>query len=136
VRSRTKFKSAFEGKSILVALDADVLDDLRALKMEKGVAKIPETYKGNRGRDGGQRHGDSAIALAMAWHAITSVDAGPLAYGGDDPEDSQRLVADSLRRGMRKPAGIDVDEEEETVPKRLFSSIGRVVKNLTQTGRV
>ncbi len=38
--------------------------------MEKGVAKIPERRV--RGEDGRGRHGDSAIAGALAWYASNS----------------------------------------------------------------
>ena len=124
-----KLHAAFEDKKIAIPLDADTLDDLRAVKMEKGIAKVPETYKGNKGRDGGQRHGDAAIALAMAWYAITSVDAGPIAYGSQDPEETPRLIADDLRKSLRPR---DPDEEEGDVEAgvRLFWRVGRLVKQL------
>ena len=44
--------------------------------MEKGVAKIPE--RRSRGEDGNKRHGDSAIAGALAWYAST---LNPMVYG-------------------------------------------------------
>lgn len=66
-----KYKAAFEDSTILLPKDADILDDHRAIKMEKGVAKIPENYEG-KGRDGGKRHGDAAIAGAMSEFAIRS----------------------------------------------------------------
>jgi len=68
------FKSAIEDRSLIIPGDGDVLDDFRALKMEKGVAKVPEKYR-RKGRDGGQRHGDAAIAAALAWYAATKIDA-------------------------------------------------------------
>jgi len=71
-------KSALEDRKMAIPKDADTLDDLRAVKMEKGVAKVPDTYKG-KGRDGGQRHGDSAIAHALAWSA-TKMAGGPPEY--------------------------------------------------------
>lgn len=67
-----RYKQAFEDKTILLSRDGDVLDDHRAVRMEKGVAKVPETWKG-KGRDGGQRHGDSAIAGALALYAATQL---------------------------------------------------------------
>ena len=59
-----RFKSFFEDGTIEVARDADHLDDYRAIKMIKGVAKLPDTK--TKGKDGRQRHGDVAIAAAMA----------------------------------------------------------------------
>jgi phage FluMu gp28-like protein len=63
-----KLKAAFEDDEITIAKDADVLADMRAIVMDKGVPKIPETGH-TVGSDGGQRHGDAAISVAMAWHA-------------------------------------------------------------------
>lgn len=63
-----RYKAAFEDHTFILPRDGDILDDHRALCMEKGVAKIPDN-KRTQGRDGGQRHGDSAIAGALAWAA-------------------------------------------------------------------
>lgn len=64
-----RYRAAFEDRTILLPRDADILDDHRAIRMEKGVARLPDNYTG-RGRDGGRRHGDAAIAGAMAVYAI------------------------------------------------------------------
>lgn len=74
-----KYKAAFEDKSILIAKSTDVLNDHRAVRMEKGVAKVPD---GNRtkGRDGSQRHGDSAIAGALSWYAVQEIEGGEIEY--------------------------------------------------------
>ena len=74
-----KYKSRFEDRSILLPQSGDVLDDHRALKMTKGVARLPETGK-QKGRDGKQRHGDSAIAGALAVFAAATIDSGPVEY--------------------------------------------------------
>lgn len=63
-----KYKAAFEDREITISKDADVLADHRAIMVEKGVPKIPDTGH-TTGSDGGQRHGDSAIAGALAWFA-------------------------------------------------------------------
>lgn len=60
-----KFKAAFEDDSILVPRDTDVLDDLRALQVIKGIPMLGEAKTG-KSKD---RHGDAAIALALAYHA-------------------------------------------------------------------
>lgn len=73
------FRSAFEDKSIIIPRDPDVLDDLRAIRMERGVAKVPERYR-TRGRDGGQRHGDAAVACALAWFAARTAEGGEIEY--------------------------------------------------------
>lgn len=60
-----KFRAAFEDDEIEIPRDADVLDDLRALQVIKGVPKLPDIKTGQDKR----RHGDAAIALAMAYYA-------------------------------------------------------------------
>ena len=61
-----KLKSRIEDKTIVLPKSADVLSDLRSLRVVKGVARVPDA----RGRDAtGKRHGDAAVALAMAIHA-------------------------------------------------------------------
>lgn len=60
-----KMKAAFEDGEIVIPKDADVLGDLRTIVMDKGIAKVPD--KGHTvGADGGQRHGDAAVSIAMA----------------------------------------------------------------------
>jgi phage FluMu gp28-like protein len=61
-------KAAFEDRDLVVPRDADVLADLRAIKLDKGVAKVPDNAH-TKGEDGHARHGDSAIALALANYA-------------------------------------------------------------------
>ncbi|CAA0111669.1 Uncharacterised protein [BD1-7 clade bacterium] len=60
-------KGAFEDGDIAVPKDADVLSDLRAIQTVKGVPKIPEGNTNKNSKQ--QRHGDAAIAIAMAWFA-------------------------------------------------------------------
>ena len=62
-----RYKAAFEDATIELPADAEVLADHRALVLEKGVVHVPE----RRGREqsGKQRHGDSAIAGALAYYA-------------------------------------------------------------------
>ena len=76
-----RYKAAFEDRAILIPRDADILDDHRAVKMEKGVAKIPEGYR-TRGRDGGRRHGDAAVAGALALYAAANCEPGPVEFKG------------------------------------------------------
>ncbi|MAK91793.1 MAG: hypothetical protein CMI13_11225, partial [Oleibacter sp.] len=60
-----KFKAAFEDAKIEIPQDADILSDLRALQVIKGVPKLPEGKTDSKK----QRHGDAAIALALAYYA-------------------------------------------------------------------
>ncbi|PIP98540.1 MAG: hypothetical protein COW76_20475 [Shewanella sp. CG18_big_fil_WC_8_21_14_2_50_42_11] len=60
-----KMKAAFEDDTISIPKDADVLNDLRAIQIIKGIPKIPD---GQTDKKKG-RHGDAAIAIAMAYSA-------------------------------------------------------------------
>lgn len=60
-------KSAFEDDTISVPRDKDVLSDLRMVKLIKGVPRVPDVR--TQGKDGGQRHGDTAIAIAFMYWA-------------------------------------------------------------------
>jgi phage FluMu gp28-like protein len=74
-----KFKAALEDHTIDLPQDGDVLDDLRALRVEKGIPKVPD---GKRvlGRDGGQRHGDAAVAGFLAVAAKNLTPYQPVEY--------------------------------------------------------
>jgi phage FluMu gp28-like protein len=61
-----RVKAGLEDRTLILPRDANILSDLRCLRVVKGVARVPEA----RGKDKtGQRHGDAAVALAMAVHA-------------------------------------------------------------------
>lgn len=60
-----RLKGRIEDRTILLPRDAYIRDDLRALRLVRGIPSIPDTrVKG--------RHGDAAIALAMLEAAATS----------------------------------------------------------------
>jgi phage FluMu gp28-like protein len=66
-----RYKAAFQDKTIELPKDPEILADHRAIKVDHtGVARIAERKK-ERGDLDGQRHGDSAIAGAMAYYAST-----------------------------------------------------------------
>ena len=56
--------------------DADVLADLRTVQVIKGVPRIPDTR--TTGEDKGKRHGDSAVAVALAYFASREINTGPV----------------------------------------------------------
>ena len=62
-----KLKAAFEDDEIAVPKDADVLNDLRALQVVKGIPCLPSGNTNDTKKQ--QRHGDSAIAIALAFYA-------------------------------------------------------------------
>lgn len=59
-------KVAFEDDMISIGADSDHLADLRLVKVVRGVARVPELRTGEKGK---RRHGDYAIALALAHYA-------------------------------------------------------------------
>lgn len=59
-------KVAFEDAAILLAKFAEHLSDLRLVKVIRGIPMVPPTRVGETGK---KRHGDFAIALALAWFA-------------------------------------------------------------------
>ncbi len=56
-------KTAFEDDAIAIAKDAEHLSDLRAVKLVRGIPRVPAVREGETGK---KRHGDYAIALALA----------------------------------------------------------------------
>src|SRR5208283_2274506 len=93
-----RYKAAFEDGNLELPSDAELLADHRMLRMEKGVAKIPERRM--RGEDGHNRHGDSAIAGALAWYASR----------GDHQEYAYTPVA-----AIARPASDDAAADDDDV---------------------
>lgn len=98
-----KFKAAFEDDELSIPRDRDVGDDLRALQIIKGIPKLPDAKTGDKK----QRHGDAAIALAMAYYAslmettpidFIAVPKGGASYDIDD-DDADDMGGFSLGGG-------------------------------------
>lgn len=65
------FKAALEDGSIYgIPADKDILADMRAFKVVRGVARIPE--KRTTDAEGNKRHGDAGVSLALAHFAARS----------------------------------------------------------------
>ena len=56
--------------------DEDWLADWRAVEVIRGVPRIPEGR--TTGKDGGKRHGDAAVAGALAYYASRELNKGPV----------------------------------------------------------
>lgn len=87
-----QYKAAFEDRSLLLPRDADVIEDHRAIKMIKGVAKLPDSKTPSQ--DKKQRHGDTGIAGAMAWFA-TRQEGTPAACVGQNPQKRETISGHS-----------------------------------------
>lgn len=59
-------KTAFEDDAIAIIKDDEHLSDLRMVKLIRGIPRVPPTREGQTGK---KRHGDYAIALALAHFA-------------------------------------------------------------------
>lgn len=59
---------AFADRTVLLPRHADVLADHQALQFVDGIIRIPRDFR-FKGSDGLDRHGDSAVAGALAWYA-------------------------------------------------------------------
>ena len=71
------FKAALEDGTLDgLPRDEDILTDLRAFELVKGVPRIPDTR--TKGQDGKKRHGDAAIAFVLAHYASRELNAGPV----------------------------------------------------------
>jgi len=102
-------KGAFEDDDILIPRDAEVLADLRALKMVRGIPMLPSLRV--KAGTGGVRHGDAAIAIALAYGS-TRGEGGEFAYqgagksGSDDADpDDDDLSGDRLFGSRRDGLG-------------------------------
>lgn len=61
------FKAAFEDGTTSIPRDADVLTDLRAIEMVRGVPRVPD--RRSTDEDGNKRHGDAAVSLLLGHYA-------------------------------------------------------------------
>jgi phage FluMu gp28-like protein len=95
-----RYKAAFEDGMVELPRDAEILADHRALAIENGYAHVPER------RDQKGRHGDAAIAGALAYYA-SSIRAQETAY----TPAPRRAAAMASSRGERDPFG-PPDEDE------------------------
>lgn len=59
-------KAAFEDDQIALIADEDHLSDLRMVKLVRGIPRVPDLRSEEKGKKGKRRHGDYAIALALA----------------------------------------------------------------------
>lgn len=95
--------AAFEDDSIAIVKDDEHLSDLRAVKLVRGIPRVPPTREGETGK---KRHGDYAIALALAYWASRmrwteySYQAAPRR---DEPRSGGTSVDDDEIRAWWKP---------------------------------
>lgn len=116
-----RYKAAYEDKTIEIPRDADILEDHRMVKMDKGVAKIPEER--TTGADKGKRHGDSAVAGAMLWCA-TRTEGPPPASASSETQQGD-YHAERPGRGERPFARTGNSGQGSGVRRTLNRLFGR-----------
>lgn len=82
-----KYKAAIEDGNFLLPHNADILADHRGIKIVNRVPLVPRNFK-EKGSDGMMRHGDSAIAGALA-HFVTRQDT--VCFDDIDPMKAGRV---------------------------------------------
>lgn len=102
-------KADFEDQAISIPGHVDVVDDLRQVTIDRGVPMVPPTAR-TKGSDGLWRHGDFAVAIAMA-HAASRGEVSEYAYTGVGRRDAI-------------PADRDVDDDDHR-PATLAQSLKR-----------
>lgn len=101
IENMPRLKAHIEDCTVTTPADADVLADLRSIRKERGVPRVPENVR-TVGADGKQRHGDAAIALALALYAVDKIDTGEIDYGSIGPTSGHRIAGEftGVRAGL------------------------------------
>jgi phage FluMu gp28-like protein len=96
-----RYKAAFEDGMVELPRDADILADHRALVVDNGFAHVPER------RDSKGRHGDAAIAAALAYYASSRTPPAEIAYTS-----VRRVTREMATDGQtRDPLGMRADDD-------------------------
>jgi len=106
------YRSAYEDKSIIVPGGEDVIADHRRVKLVKGRPTMDDGR--DKGSDGKQRHGDSAIAGLLAW-AATRQEGQPAAGESVDASGDEYRSSRGIDRSS--PGGRMFDRGSQ----RMFS---------------
>ena len=83
------YKAAFEDDTITVPKHDGLLQDHRAIKLVRGVPRMPE------GKTSGDSHGDSAMACIYS-HAATRIDYCPIEFMSGGPRESSQPLGDFI----------------------------------------
>jgi phage FluMu gp28-like protein len=83
------YKAAFEDDTITVPLDDNVLLDHRAIKLVRGVPRVPE------GKTSEGRHGDACDGLRVPARGVAD-GLLPIEYMSGGPRDSSQSLSDFI----------------------------------------
>jgi len=95
------FQAAFEDQMLDLPKDANTKNDIRALQLINGIIKLPALREKDVKNSEFKRHGDSAIALALAYYA-SQQDTESFGYHTANP---RRQQSNPLKRTVRTTAG-------------------------------
>lgn len=91
------FKAALEdGTFYGIPYHADMLDDLRAFQVVRGVPRIPD--KRTTGQNGTQRHGDTGIAKLLLYYAYRTDDGFEIDFKSVGERTSAALLNDNFQQ--------------------------------------
>lgn len=96
-----KYKSALESTYIVLPKNEDIVADHRRVILVKGTPKMDDGH--DRGSDGKQRHGDSAVAGVLVWAAANA--EGEPAAGKQVPPPPIRETFKPEKMRLRQTAG-------------------------------
>jgi phage FluMu gp28-like protein len=99
-----KYKAGLEDRTTILIRHDDVLEDHRAVKIVRGVPRVPEGKTDGKG----QRHGDSAIAGLLADVAASA-----------DPPDLNTVAS----AGEREPGRLGLDPAEPSLSAVGFGAV-------------
>jgi len=104
-------KAAFEDDTLALIVDDEHLTDLRSVKVVRGIPRVPVLREGTKGK---RRHGDFAIALALAHYAsrmqwaeyaytpVVSAKARPSGRLSDLPNHDDDAASGQFGGGLRR----------------------------------
>ncbi len=97
------FQAAFEDQVIDLPKDVDIKNDIRSLQLIDGIIKLPKLRLQDTKNKAFKRHGDSAIALALAYFA-SQMDIEVFDYravkANNDRHQRQVRTTGGFRRGV------------------------------------
>ena len=94
---------AFNDNTLEIPRDEDVLRDHQSLAFVNGIIKVPDDHR-FKGADGGDRHGDSAIAGALAYY-ISRQELMEFGYDGVPNPNHQSNDDGPIERDVRTGSG-------------------------------
>ncbi|CAJ1391650.1 unnamed protein product [Effrenium voratum] len=97
-----KFKAAFEDREITIPKDDNIFGDFRLLRTINGVAQIPSDKRTtDKARKDKRRHGDAAVAAALAYFAASHEGQAYSGYAASEDDFEGHAFANQTDSGGR-----------------------------------